>query len=302
MDHHTVGAFDVGTNSVLLLVAQVHGGVISSVLLDEERVPRLGQGSAHDGELARDAILRTVEAIAELRGLAQQYGVQVWRAVATSATRDAPNSGVLVTEVERRTGITLEVIDGEREAVLSFRGVSGDPATPEGPLIVVDIGGGSTEYMWGMHGDVSFATSVNIGSNRLRQAVASLDPLPQGGVDTLRVTARAAIQSGLRRAMPPKGAHLVVVGGTASTLIAIEQGATDQAEPPNLTRMRLEYWMRLFAESTAHERAQIPGMPPARVDTVVTGTAILLEMLDVLGLASASVSHRGLRYGLAVSA
>ncbi|PPK70313.1 Ppx/GppA phosphatase family protein [Actinokineospora auranticolor] len=285
-----VAAIDCGTNSIRLLVAEVterHDGV--PVLRDlhrEMRVVRLGQGVDATGRLAPEALERTRVALADYAAVLVRKGVRDVRMVATSATRDADNRDEFFAMTKAVLGAEAEVISGDEEARLSFTGAVGDLDPDDGPFLVADVGGGSTELVrgtWdGTHAHVEAAKSVDIGCVRLTERALSQDPPSKrqqqdAGDIAERVLAEAYA------AVPLAGARtLVGVAGTVTTMAAVALGLPEY-DPERIHHARLDsrqLW-RVTADLLSlkrAERAALGAMHPGRVD-VIGGGAIIVRAL-----------------------
>ncbi|MSY49436.1 MAG: exopolyphosphatase, partial [Actinobacteria bacterium] len=185
-----VAAIDCGTNSIRLLIADIKGDSFREVIRTMEIV-RLGQGVDQTGEFHPEAIARTLAAVDKFAIEIAKRGVQQIRFCATSATRDATNRHLFVDGVRDRLGIEPEVISGDEEASLSFTGAIQDLSPADGPFLVVDIGGGSTEFVFGTS-HVEFAKSVNIGCVRMTERHFTIDPAPEHEIDLARVDIQEA--------------------------------------------------------------------------------------------------------------
>jgi exopolyphosphatase / guanosine-5'-triphosphate,3'-diphosphate pyrophosphatase len=280
-----VAAVDCGTNSIRLLVADVTDAGLRDVHR-EMRVVRLGQGVDATGVLAPEAIERTRVALADYTAILRRTGVRRTRMVATSATRDAANRDDFFTMVRATLGAEAEVISGDEEARLSFAGAVGDLEPDDGPFVVADVGGGSTEIVVGertaggivVHG----ARSVDVGCVRLTERCLPDDPPTAEQVEKARAVA-AGILAGAFDAVPVEGVRTWVgVAGTVTTLsaLAMDLPAYDP-EVIHLSRLSLPDLHRVTASLLAMpraERAALGPMHPGRVD-VIGGGAIVVEEL-----------------------
>ncbi|MGI9198589.1 MAG: exopolyphosphatase, partial [Candidatus Nanopelagicaceae bacterium] len=213
-----VGAIDCGTNSIRLLIADVQGDNFREVLRDMEIV-RLGQGVDQTGEFHPDAIARTLTAVDKFATEIARRGVEKIRFCATSATRDAKNRDLFIEGVKARLGVAPEVISGEEEAKLSFTGATKGLPDAMAPFLVVDIGGGSTEFVIGNR-TVEAARSVNIGCVRMSERHFKHDPASAEEIESARSDIQAAIAEAAK-SVDIKGAKsLIAVAGTANTVAA----------------------------------------------------------------------------------
>lgn len=303
--HGRVAAIDQGTNSTRLLVIEPRPIADPTEISRDMVITRLGQGVDETGRLDPGAINRAVEAIARFTLRAQALKSEQIRIGATSAVRDAANRSEFLSRVHDVTGIEPELIDGEREASLSFLGGTRGLDRANGPFLLVDIGGGSTEFVFGREPGVKeHAVSTQIGSVRLTERVRPADP---PSADDLRVFERL-MQEPLDRveqAMPVGEARtLVAVAGTATTLQACALGL-DRYDPDLIHRSTLsvvdaERTLRELAAMTNEERAAIPVMPKGRGDVIVAGAAILVNAMRRFGFEEALVSETDILDGLAL--
>lgn len=294
-----IAAFDVGTNTVLMAVAERDATGQLVPVLERSDITRLGQGVDRTRRLAPEAIERTVTALARFAAEARALGVTAFVAGATSAARDADNGEELVAAVKQRAGITLEVLSGDAEAALVFRAVQADFGKPNRPLLAIDIGGGSTEFIVGpARGAALFRRSLDVGSVRLTERMISTHPIPAGEQEAIRAHVRSAL-TGLPGIEP--GTFAVAVAATATTLEAVVRSDPSHRSAVVAGRLQaddLAALLQRLASMSLEERRVLPGVDPRRADVVCTGGFILLEVLRRFGLSSCSVSDRGVRWGL----
>lgn len=293
-------AFDIGTNTVLMTVAERGPDGRFSPVLERLELTRLGEGVNRTGVLSEAAIERTVEAIARFADEARKAGATELVAGATSAARDASNREAFLERVRQRAGVEVELLPGEVEARLTFRAVQEDFGPGAAQLVALDIGGGSTELVVGpSRGDATFRQSVNVGSVRMTERFVTTHPIPQGELEAMRAFIRAAMRNWPRA---PEGSEVVAVAATATSLYALRAGLPS-AEDPRVQGGRLEVsaleplLARLSAMSLEERRA-VPGLNPKRADVICAGGYVLLEALRHLGVDSCRVSDRGVRWGL----
>jgi exopolyphosphatase/guanosine-5'-triphosphate,3'-diphosphate pyrophosphatase len=290
---------DLGTNSALLLVARVEGAGAVEVIEDRCTIVRLGQGVGARGCLAPEARARTLACLRGYVARARDLGVGSLRVVATAVLREARDAADFCAEVERVTGASVEVLSGEREAVLAHRGALSGLAV-EDPVMVVDIGGGSTEITLGASRKIEAHASLPMGAVRMTERFLRRDP---PGPEELAAL-DAAVADALARAAPPAEGDpkAVAVAGTATTLASIHLGLCeyrgDRVHGVNLTRARVEELAARLAAAPLADRMRIPGLDPGRADVIVAGARILGAVLGHYRRASVVVSDRGLRFGL----
>jgi exopolyphosphatase/guanosine-5'-triphosphate,3'-diphosphate pyrophosphatase len=293
-----IAAIDCGTNSIKLLI-----GEYPRVLVRESRMVRLGQSVDATGVLGEAALARAFAAIDEYAALIRQYGVTAVRFCATSATRDARNSDVFTSGVRQRLGVTPEVLSGDEEAALVFEGaVSHLREAVVDPVLVVDIGGGSTELVLGSTRPDA-AVSIDIGSVRLHERHLHDDPPTPDQV----AACLADIDRHLDGCPVPLAEARSVIGtsGTIKTLAAgmldlpgYDRDAVDGVELG--VAETVEYVDRLVGMTVAERRA-IPSMHPGRADVIDAGALIWARVLQRSGVAAYRVSEADILYGIAAS-
>ncbi len=300
-----VAAVDIGTNSVRLLVADVDGTSprdAKVVPLDRRmRITRLGQGVDKTRALAPEAIARTTEVLREYRGVLDDLGVTEVRATATSAARDASNRDEFFSAAHDALGVTPELLPGEEEAALSFLGATADLDAPA-PYLVVDIGGGSTEFVLGTDAPTGLV-SLDMGCVRITEQYLESDP-PAPEELSNAVAAVRDLVAEVPRVIPgaAEAATLVGLAGTVTTVAAIEIGIPEydpaQIHHFVLTHAAAEDVFRTLATETAAQRAHNPGLEAGRVDVIVGGTAVLVGIFRVLGFKEMLVSEADILDGL----
>jgi exopolyphosphatase/guanosine-5'-triphosphate,3'-diphosphate pyrophosphatase len=296
-----LAAIDIGTNSVLLVVAewQPADGELRP-LVERAEITRLGRGVDASGLLSAegmDATLRVLEAYTAEAG---RFGVPAEEitCVATSAARDARNGAAFLTRIETACGLRPKIIGGDREADLSYLAARREFANDQRPLLVQDIGGGSTELVLGTGEHPTFRRSLPIGSVRLFERWIHADPPSP--------PERAAVEREIEQAvgeMPVPGAFdFVGLAGTWTTLAAIACGSTtyDAAKVHGrvLTYEEIDSLTEMLWRSPLAERRTLPGLQPGRVDVIPIGASIASITMKVLGLGRVTVSDRGVRWGL----
>lgn len=296
-----VAAIDCGTNSIRLLIADVDGGNFREVSRDMEIV-RLGQGVDQTGEFHPDAIARTLIAVDKFAAEIARRGVTKVRFCATSATRDARNRDLFIDGVRSRLGIAPEVISGEEEARLSFLGATKELPDALAPFLVVDIGGGSTEFVYGNR-EVLAAKSVNIGCVRMSERHFASDPATPSEIAAARADIQTAIAEAAKEVDIKGAKSLIAVAGTATTVAAAALAL------PNYDRYAI-HLSRISATQT-HEvsemflkmdrtsRAALGYMHPGRVDVIAAGSLVLSEILKATGAKEFIASESDILDGMA---
>jgi exopolyphosphatase/guanosine-5'-triphosphate,3'-diphosphate pyrophosphatase len=292
-----LATIDIGTNTTLLLVAGTDPNI--AVLEERAEITRLGRGIGRQGALAPEAIARTLAVLREFAAAARRHDARI-AAVGTEALRRAPNATAFLGPAAEILGTEVEVIDGEREAALTFRAVvESFPDARTGELVVVDIGGGSTEIVLATDGWVGFRTSVPLGSVRLTEAFVRNDPPARAEQDAIAAAVDDAV-----RAVPflSRPATLVGVAGTVTSLaaMALELATYDpgRVHGHHLSRADLGRQMARLAAATQAERERIVGLDPRRADVIFAGAVILERIAAAAGAAEVLVSDRGIRWGL----
>lgn len=297
-----VASIDIGTNSVLLLVAELRGSHLLPVC-EQATITRLGQGVDATGELAPEAVQRTLGCLADCARQIGALGVDRVAAVATSAMRDARGAEHFLGRAEAILGVRPEVISGEAEALLTFDGALVG-LEPEGPLAVFDVGGGSTEIIVGARvgrggGTLSHAVSLDVGSVRLTERLIHCDPPDEAEL----LAVRAAVRQALRAAPSMRGRPLVGVAGTVTTLSAYVHHAVPydprKVHGSVLAREALSEAIATLARMSNAERRQLAAIDPRRADVIVAGALIVDEICAAADVERIIVSDRGVRWGLA---
>jgi exopolyphosphatase/guanosine-5'-triphosphate,3'-diphosphate pyrophosphatase len=278
---------DIGSNTVKLLVADVAHGDLQPVLA-KDTATRLGQGVQQAGRLDPAAISRTVNAIANFLAEARRLGAGDCTAITTSAVRRAANRAEFLAAVRDQCGLPVEVISGEREAELIFRGVASDPFWAAQPLLVMDVGGGSAEFIQGRPGQVERLESTPLGAVRLAE---------EFGEDRF-----AELSEYLRRALRDRLAHydhrrrLIGTGGTLTVLARVAQH--DPIDHARLEEGELRALVMKLNALPLAERRAVPGLPADRADIIVPGGLVYILAMEALGAFEIVVSTRNLRYGV----
>ncbi|WP_072807002.1 Ppx/GppA phosphatase family protein [Rhodococcoides yunnanense] len=308
-----VAAIDCGTNSIRLLVADVVDGVLTDVAR-EMRVVRLGQGVDATGSFAPEAIERTRVALEEYAGIIRSTGVTAQRMVATSATRDASNREDFFAMTRELldpivSGSVAEVITGDEEARLSFAGAVGELSSAEGPFVVVDLGGGSTELVLGDADGVEAAYSADIGCVRLTERCLPSDPPTEDEIAAARAFAAERLQAAFDAVPVEKATTWVGVAGTMTTLAALALGL-EQYDPDAIHLSRISFaQLREVCHSLLHsthaERAALGPMHPGRVDVIGGGSLVTIALADEFarraGIDQLVVSEHDILDGIAMS-
>ena len=293
-----VASIDIGTNTILLLVAELDEGRINP-LFEMETVVRLGEGVHENGSLLREAMERGLQTLSEYLERCQAMKVQEVFAVGTSALREAKNSDDFLKLVTEKLKLSIDVISGEEEAQLSFLAVAKDLQKTGGSLMVVDIGGGSTEFILGRHDQIRQWISLPLGSVRFTEQFLHSDPVQEEEWQNME---REILKRLIHTPHPKEPFLMVAVGGTATTLAAVEQRleefVVERIHHFVLKKETLKKQLLLYRSKTIEERKKIPGLPDARADVISAGAAILYLAMEEFHCPSVLISCHGVRYGL----
>ena len=307
-----VAAIDIGTNSTRLLVAERGEGAPLRTVERLMRITRLGQGVDRTGTLDAEAMDRTVAVLREYRGAMDDLGVAPGRVrmTATSASRDASNREVFFDAAEAADGVRPELLSGDEEAELSFRGATADLDPSLQPFLVFDLGGGSTEFVFGTNdaaGRIEAQISIDVGCVRLTERfLAESDP-PAPEDLTAAISYTDTWLDDVVRAIPQIGEAQTVVGlaGTVSTVAAVEQGIAtydrDAIHHFRLTKEAAEDVFRTLATEARADRIHNPGLEEARADVIVGGCCALVAIFRRLALDEIVCSEADILDGLALS-
>jgi exopolyphosphatase/guanosine-5'-triphosphate,3'-diphosphate pyrophosphatase len=292
---------DIGTNTALMVVADVHDDGTYRVLHDVHTLPRLGEGLLQHGVISPSSMARGVESMQTFRTILEQAQPERTLVVATSAMREAANGADVQQHLEAALGRSITIIDGTREAELTFLGAVGNSPVPS---LVIDIGGGSTEYAFGVDGAVTFSRSIPIGAVKATELFARDRPLTERMIADARMWVREALEevASLRDA----ASTCIGVAGTPVALAMIDadisEYSAERVEGYVLTHPRVCELADWLCSLTLDEVRSIPGLHERRADIVPMGARILAESMDVLGCNAMTVVTRGLRYGAMLTA
>ena len=298
-----VAAIDCGTNSIRLLIADIDGGNFREITRQME-VVRLGQGVDKTGAFHPDAIARTLAAVDLYAAEIAKRGVEKIRFCATSATRDATNRALFIDGVKERLGIEPEVIAGEVEAALSFQGATKDFDKSQGPFLVIDIGGGSTEFVFGTD-SVEAARSMNIGCVRMSERHFTGDQPVPGQIASAIEDIDEAIRQASKSVPITEAKTVIMVAGTATTVAAaaLDLPAYDRYAI-HLSRISAERTHQISTEllrETREQRAAHGYMHPGRVDVIGAGSLVLDRIMLATGASEFVASESDILDGMAWS-
>ncbi|MDX1953385.1 MAG: hypothetical protein SFY81_14495 [Verrucomicrobiota bacterium] len=304
----TRAVIDVGTNSVKLLIAEVQGRTVLPIFEGSEQT-RLGQGFYQTHMLQPEAIKATAHAVQQFCHYAAVYHPKRISIIGTSAARDAVNQKELLSAIENATGIPMTVISGAQEAALAFAGVCTDPRFQDTPLLVVDIGGGSTEFILGKQQKIQYAGSFPMGTVRLMEqfpdAELKLEKTKSEAFDWILTFLKEQVSPHFAPFLKEQKVTLVGTGGTC-TIMARVQLALDHYDRAKIESVSLPH----AGAAAQHDqlwsmplqsRMEIPGVPAKRADVILMGSAIMRGIMESFSFPEFFVSMRGLRYAAALS-
>jgi exopolyphosphatase / guanosine-5'-triphosphate,3'-diphosphate pyrophosphatase len=300
-----VAVVDIGTNSTRLLIADIAGGRVVDELVRLTNVTRLGAGVDADGRLGDDAMGRVYAVLDEYRTLIDRHRADKALAVLTSAVRDAENGPEFASTVQNRYGLTPHVLSGDEEARLTFLGATSDRDLDDGTTtLVVDIGGGSTEFVIGTGHQVGFHVSNQAGVVRQTERHLIADPPTQAELDELATDVREIIERGVPEQYRTQVGHAIAVAGTPTAMAAIAQNL-EPYDPEKvhgyvLTRADCDAILARLSQMPLAERRQVPGLHPDRAPTILAGAIILRETMSLFGLDQIEASEHDILRGAAL--
>lgn len=292
-----VAAVDIGTNSARLLIADDSGRELERVMT----ITRLGAGVDRHGALANDAIERTVAVLADYGARIRTHGARAVRAVATSAARDAENRARFFDDAERALGARPELLSAEDEALLSFRGATADLAPDEGPFLVFDIGGGSTEFVLGDEAPAAWA-SVPLGCVRMTERHLASDPPTDAELAACAADARGQLGTVQQMLNGRRARRVIGLAGTVTSLAAYVLGLArhdpSRTHHSVLSKARVEDAFERLRSLPERARREVL-TEPARASEILGGTAVLRAILETLNIQELLVSEKDILDGIA---
>jgi exopolyphosphatase / guanosine-5'-triphosphate,3'-diphosphate pyrophosphatase len=299
-----VAVVDMGTNSTRLLVADVEGGEVTE-LERRSTVTRLGRGVDTSKQLATEAIEDVASAVGEYIKLYEPLEPDVILVLATSAVRDAENSGAFIAELRERFALNARILTGEEEARLTYVGAVVGRPPPDGTL-VIDIGGGSTEIVVGSGREMTFHTSLQLGTVRHTERHIRSDPATATELEALAEDIRKQLFAELAAADFFEIHTGIAVAGTPTSLAAIDQ-ELDPYDPERvhgyvLSLDAIQHMYSMLSGKSLEERLKVPGLHPGRAPTIVAGVVILIQAMRTFGLQEIEVSEHDILYGAALEA
>jgi exopolyphosphatase/guanosine-5'-triphosphate,3'-diphosphate pyrophosphatase len=297
-----LAAIDIGSNSIRSIIVEVPEEGPHRLLDDEKAYTRLGAGVHATGALSRESMDATVDALRHMLGIAEEFGVDELRAVATAAMRRASNAPEFLERLERELGLDVEIIPQVEEGRLAFLSAAG-ALDLEGRIAVMDIGGGSVEIVRATGHEVEFITSLPIGAVVMSERFHREDPMPKEDYKRLRKHVRSVLSHALG-SDPDPVVTLVGSGGTVNALAAIVASSSNPSYSTlqgfELRREDLIHNLARLSRSDAEQRRQTPGLPENRVDIIVAGAVVVSEIMRALGANSVWVNTKGVREGIVI--
>jgi exopolyphosphatase / guanosine-5'-triphosphate,3'-diphosphate pyrophosphatase len=298
-----LASIDIGTNTILMLIADVDSNGNLSVVRDEHFIARLGKGVDEQGIIQQDTFQRVHDILSQLKSTAEANNVQHIFACGTSALRDAANRQKFIDDIKDQLGIEIRVLSGQEEAELTYLGATSEYLSHviSKEYVVLDIGGGSTELVIGTEDKVTSAVSVDVGSVRLTERIFKTSPPDDMAFENASQWIRNQLQN-----TPPltPSTKLIGVGGTLTTLAALDIRLSEfDQDKINRHILKVDAINRIFQELRPLTLEQIRSYPQihhARADILLAGIFILMETLRKLNLQNITVSVRGLRYGIMI--
>ncbi len=300
-----VAVVDIGTNSTRLLVADVSDGAVTRELHRESTVTRLGEGVDASGRLGDAPMQRVFDVLGHYRAVIDEHQATHAIAVLTSAVRDAANGAEFAAAVRDRYGLDARTIGGDEEATLTFAGATSERARDGAETVVVDIGGGSTEFVVGHDGVVSFHVSTQAGVVRQSERHLHEDPPKPEHLQTLAAEFKAMVEGAVPADVRERTTTAIAVAGTATQCVSIELAL----EPYDSSRVHghvlelatCELLLARLAQMDDEQRREVVGLHPARAPTIVAGIAMLIEVLRAFGLQRVEVSEHDILRGAALA-
>jgi exopolyphosphatase / guanosine-5'-triphosphate,3'-diphosphate pyrophosphatase len=295
-------AIDIGTNTLRLLVAEAIGSDRFGILHEEQEVARLGEGLLPSRLLQDGPSRRSLAVLRRFAETARRFNALHVAAVATSAVREASNREEFIAAVRRDSELAVRVIDGNEEARLTLLGVRHGLRLGSRRVLVMDIGGGSTEFILANGEVIEVMVSTGLGVVKLTEAHLNSDPPTSGELEAIEQVVADRI-SRLRAILPDlEGATLIATAGTPTTLAAMDLGLTvysaDRVNGHRLSMTRTRQLLHVLAMRPLAERRKIPSLEPGRADVMIAGTALLVTVMGALGYNEFVVSDSGLREGI----
>ncbi|MBI4746512.1 MAG: Ppx/GppA family phosphatase [Deltaproteobacteria bacterium] len=310
----SLASIDIGTNTFRLLISELNDdGQLRQRVIKRE-ITRLGGGFTATGGLTGDSMLRGIATLSAFSELLREHKVEEARAVATSVVREAPNGREFVRMVKDLTGLNVEVIDGDEEALLALKGVLSCITVKTGDALVFDIGGGSAEYILSSLGNPLYSESLKLGVVHATETFLHSDPTKEEEIEKvsnhvvgiLKPFLDNLVQNGLKKRLPPENMDVTLIGtaGTITTLAAMDQGleSYDPSRINNyvLTYNRVKRLLNDIYPLALSERSKVFSLERGREDLIVAGAVIVLKTMEIFGFREMMVSDGGLLEGVLI--
>ena len=290
---------DVGSNSVLIYIAEKDEFGNFKTLEDKALITKLGEDLKETGVLKPEAMDRTINALKEFKALMDKYSIDEYAAIGTMALREAKNSKDFLERVENEAGIKIEVIPGEEEAKLSHLAIVLGLGIKDEDVVIFDIGGGSTEFIYSKGPRIQNKFSLNIGALVLTNKFLKSNPVKKEEHDALFSYLREEFT---KVDFPSKIDKAIGMGGNVTSITAVkfrmEKYDPSKVQGATVTKDEVKDQLNLYMLKTVEERKSITGLQPKRAETILAGATILYAILDRLGKDAFTVSDRGIRHGL----
>ncbi|WP_413289540.1 Ppx/GppA family phosphatase [Bdellovibrio sp. HCB337] len=296
-----VAALDLGSNSFLCLIVEGDKSGIKKVLSDQVKVVRLGQGVDKTGSFHPDALKRAKECLTEFKKEIDRHNVDRILAMATSAARDAKNGSELF-KIGEDIGIPIEIIPGSDEARITFAGSTEGNLKGDENVIVIDVGGGSTEFIVGNRSKLHFAKSLDVGCVRMTEKFITAQPLSESEKQAVENSVDIALDSILSEVQKYPATDVLAVAGTPSAIAAAEIGKFDAEKVHGfiLDQGKLQKWCDILASTSVQEKIEKYKIESGRADVLFVGATILHRFLLKMNKPAMKVSIKGVRYGVAL--
>jgi exopolyphosphatase/guanosine-5'-triphosphate,3'-diphosphate pyrophosphatase len=292
-------AIDVGSHSVLIHIAEKDEKGELKTLLDSSIITKLGEGLKETGVIKHEAMERTIHVLRDFMDKVREHKVKEVAAIGTMALREAKNSKEFIEKVAKELDLTIQVISGEEEARMSHLAVVAGLGIKDEDIVIFDIGGGSTEFIFSKGYEISKRFSINVGALILTDGFLKSDPVKRQELDSLLAHLDGTFS---KMEFPQKVDRAVGMGGTITSMTAVEcqlvQYDPDVVQGATLELSSVERQMELYLRKTIEEKRAIGGLQPMTADIILAGAAILYSLMKRLGVGSILVSDRGIRHGL----
>ncbi len=297
-----VAILDIGSNSVKLLIVELVEGKEPRILLEKSATTRLGEGIQHRFQLHENAMQRTLDALYDFKREGEKFGVDIWKAIATSALRDAVNRHEFEKRFCKKMGFSLRVLSGQEEARLIYQGAMSNQNlfNPHDDLLVMDSGGGSAEWILGKGQKIQKAISLDLGCVRMTQRFLRGDPYTEDSYHELLAYYEERLGF-LKSDFAKKGLKMIGTGGSICTAAALDMEVSSAHDHHvhgyTLNLGSLSSLVERLRKMKNAERLKLKGLSPKRADIIVAGLALFVTAMQIFGIKKLKVSLRGLRYG-----